>query len=153
MRTKILFVGCMGMVLSLNACGQRVDTVAEEASIREVLTQSLAAFESQDWEALGGLTSDDWVIVTHLGTTLDRAGIQEFFEEYITDHSITISNIDVTVSGDGSMAWAKFDENTQYNFAGAPVDEHALFTAILESGDDGWKVVHLQRTVEVADEM
>jgi len=152
MRTKILLAGCMS-ILSLNACVQRVDTATEEASIREVLTQQLAAFESQDWEALGSLISDDWVIFTHLGTTLDRAGIQEFFEEYITNHSIAISNIDVTVSGDGSMAWAKFDENTQYNFDGAPVDEHALFTAILENGDDGWKVVHLQRTIEAAEEM
>ncbi len=129
------------------------DTATEEASIREVLTQHLAAFESQDWEAVGSLTSDDWVIVTHLGTTLDRAGIQAFFEEHITDHSITISNIDVTVSGDGLMAWAKFDENTQYNFDGAPVDEDALFTAILEKGYDGWKVVHLQRTIGVEGEM
>ena len=153
MRRKILVVAGMGMLLSLNACAQRVDTAAEEASIREVLTQQFAAFESQDWEAVGSLTSDDWVIVTHLGTTLDRAGIQAFFEEHITDHSITISNIDVTVSGDGLMAWAKFDENTQYNFDGAPVDEDALFTAILEKGYDGWKVVHLQRTIGVEGEM
>ena len=152
MRTKIMLAGCMG-ILSLNACVQQVDAAAEEASIRDVLTQHFAAFESQDWEALGSVTSDDWVIFTHLGTTLDRAGIREFFEEYITDHSITISNIDVTVSGDGSMAWAKFDENTQYNFAGAPVDEHALFTAILEKEDEGWKLVHLQRTIEVEEEM
>ena len=152
MRTKIMLAGCMG-ILSLNACGQRVDTAAEEASIREVITQHFAAFESQDWEALGSLTSDDWIIVTHLGTALDRAAVQEFFEASITDHSITISNIDVTVSGDGSMAWAKFDESTQYNFDGAPVDEHALFTAILEKGDDGWKLVHVHRTIEVAQEM
>jgi ketosteroid isomerase-like protein len=142
----------MGLVLSLNACAQRVDMAAEDASIREVLTQNFAAFESQDWDAVGGLISDDWVIVTNLGV-LDRAGIQELFEARITDHSITISNIDITVSAGGSMAWAKFDENTQYNFDGAPVDEHALFTAVLEKDAGGWKLVHIQRTVLVEAEM
>ena len=150
MRANLLLAGCLGMALGLNACGSRVDMAAEEANVREVITDYFAAAESQDWDAAADVVSSDYVIVTHMGAAMDLAGIRQFFADHITDHTIAIRNITVTVSGDGSMAWATFDEDTQYNFDGAPMDEHALFTAVLENGSDGWKLMHVQRTIEVA---
>ena len=73
--------------------------------------------------------------------------IKKFFTEHITEHTIAISNIQVHVSGDASMAWATFDEETSYKFDGNPVSENAVFTAIFVKEGDAWKMKMEQRTI------
>ncbi len=50
MRRKILVVGGMGMLLSLNACAQRVDTAVEAAAIMALEREWSAKFQEKDIE-------------------------------------------------------------------------------------------------------
>lgn len=60
---------------------------------------------------------------------------------------VFFSNIDVHVSGDGSMAWATFNEATEYKFDGNPVKQSAVFTAVFEKADGAWMMKILHRSV------
>ncbi len=56
MRRKILVVVGMGMLLSLNACAQRVDTAAEAAAIMALEGEWSAKFQEKDLE---------WIVNLH----------------------------------------------------------------------------------------
>ena len=73
--------------------------------------------------------------------------LKGFFAAHITEHSIELSNINVQVSGDASMASATFDEKTNYKFDGNPVSESAIFTAVFVKEGDAWKMKLMQRTI------
>ena len=149
MRTKNFLtpVSMLGVAsLMLGCAGPTVDVEAETASIREGLNQSFEAVQNQDWETLGGLISEDWILFTHIGVTWNLEEMDQFFADHISDHSITISNIAVEVSEHGKLAWAKFNEQTEYSFDGNPVQENALFTAIFKKTDGDWKMTHLHRS-------
>ena len=125
-----------------------VDVEAERASITEVINQSAEAIQNQAFDTLGTLVSNDWVLYTGEGTKWTLADMQAFFQEHISDHTINFSNVAIDVSGDGTMAWATFDEQTQYLFDGNPVQENAIFTALFKKTDAGWEMVHLHRSAE-----
>jgi ketosteroid isomerase-like protein len=148
MKTKMFLV----LVLLLCAlslvigCAEGVDVGAEKENIRAMITEGFDAVANQDWETLSGLISEDWVFFTHLGTKWNLEEMQGWFKDHISDHRISISNVSIEVSMDGSMAWAKFDEDTEFKFDGNPGQGNAIFTAIFEKGSAGWKMVHLHRT-------
>ena len=151
MKSRILLrlVSGVGTLSLIAACAPEappVDVAAEQASIRERLTQGFEAVQNQDWETLSGLITDDWVHFTGQGMKWNLAEMQDFFGAHITDHRITLSDISIEVSGDGKMAWAKFDEDTEYMFDGNLVQEKAIFTAIFEKPDGDWTMVHLHRS-------
>lgn len=153
MKSRILFrlVSGVGTLSLIAACAPEappVDVAAEQASIRDRLDQGFQAVQNQDWETLSGLISDDWVIFTHLGAKWNLDEMQEFFGAHIADHRITISDMSIRVSGDGRLAWARFDEETQYTFDGNPIQEKAVFTAVFEKTDAEWKMVHLHRSAQ-----
>jgi ketosteroid isomerase-like protein len=81
-----------------------------------------------------------------MGDRLDMAAVKDFFGNHITDHSIQTDNVDVHISADGSMAWATFNEETEYKFDGNPVKQKAVFTAIFEKEEDVWAMKLLHRS-------
>jgi len=119
----------------------------DQAAIEKQLKKGFVAFAKQDWETFASLCTSDWVIVIHTGASFDIEGIKNFFAEHITEHTIAISNIQVHVSGDATMAWATFSEETSYKFDGNPVSENAVFTAIFVKEGDAWKMKMEQRTI------
>ncbi len=119
----------------------------DQAAIEKQLKKGFAAFAKQDWETVASLCTSDWVIVLHTGASLNLEGIKKFFAEHITEHTLAISNIQVHVSGDATMAWATFSEETSYKFDGNPVSENAVFTAIFVNEGDAWKMKMEQRTL------
>ena len=82
----------------------------------------------------------------YMGNRWDMAAVRSFFEAHVTDHTIDFSDVAVHVSDDGSMAWATFNEATEYKFDGNPVQESAIFTAVFEKENDAWKMKLLHRS-------
>ena len=119
----------------------------DQEAIEKQLKKGFQAFAKQDWETFAPLCTSDWVIIIHTGMSLDMEGIKKFFADHVTEHTIAISNIQVHVSGDATMAWAMFDEETSYKFDGNPVSENAVFTAIFVKEGDAWKMKMEQRTI------
>jgi len=118
-----------------------------EKEIHGLIAKCADALQNQNWEKLAGICSDDWVHFSHTGERWDMAATKGMFETHITDHTIEFNNVDVHVSDDASMAWATFDETTEYKFDGNPVKQDAIFTAIFEKEEDNWKMQLLHRTV------
>lgn len=119
----------------------------DQEAIEKRLKKGFEAVAKQDFETLASLCTDDWTVTLHNGQRMNMAGLKEFLTAHITDHTIAISNVQVHVSGDATMAWATFDEATSYKFDGNPVSENAVFTAIFVKDGDVWKMKTQQRTI------
>ena len=106
----------------------------------------MEAVQNQDWDVLEGATSEEWVLFGRAGAE-SLGELRQFFVDHITDHSISIRDVNVHISDDASLAWATFGQDAQYMLDGYPVEETAWFTAIYRNSDQGWKQIHLHRTV------
>ncbi len=148
MRTKNFLAIMIGLGISsaIIGCAEMVDIEAEKASVRGVIDKSFEAVANQDWETLSGLIAEDWEFFTHIGTRWNLEGLGEFFKDHVSDHKIELSDVEIRVSGDGKMAWAKFNEATEYMFDGQPVKENAIFTAVFEKRNSDWVGVQLHRS-------
>lgn len=148
MRTKKSFVLIMVLpiLLTSHGCAKRIDVEAEKENIRAAIEKTADAIQHQDWETLKGLISDDWEHFSHIGERWDMEAMKKFFQDHITDHKIEFSDIEIHISDDGTMAWAKFNEQTEYKFDGNPVKENAIFTAIFEKKNSDWVMVLLHRS-------
>lgn len=139
------------VLICMAVLGAAVLTFAQGDSEKEVIKGLIAdcadALQNQNWEKLASICSDDWVHLSHTGERWDMATTMNMFKTHITDHSIEFSDVDVHVSDDASMAWATFNESTEYKFDGNPVKQDAIFTTIFEKEDGAWKMQLLHRTV------
>lgn len=148
MRTKKFLALVIGLpiLLAISGCAKKVDVETEKESIRSAIQKTAEALASQDWETLKGLISEDWEHFAHLGARWDFESTKSFFEEHISDHKIEFSDVEVHISGDGTMAWAKFNEQTEYMFDGNPIKENAIFTAVFEKKNSKWLMNQLHRS-------
>lgn len=119
----------------------------EEAAIEKRLQEGFAAFAKQDWEAVTSLVASDFTIALHNGARMTVDELNQFFAAHVTEHSIALSNIQIEVSGDATMAYATYNEETSYMFDGNPVSEKAVFTSIFVKEGDDWKMKTQQRTI------
>lgn len=122
------------------------DGKSDQETIKAMIGKCADALQKQDWAALESMCAADW---KHLSQDqyLDMNAVKGLFTGHITEHTINFSNIDVHVSGDGSMAWATFNEATEYKFDGNPVKQSAVFTAVFEKADGAWMMKILHRSV------
>lgn len=140
----VLFVACQQPPTT-----PAVDMAAEDAAIRSVIDQMYSNIEAQDFDAVATICTDDWVFFNNAGSIWTLQELASFFAENITEHTIEISNIELVVSDDATVAWVSMEEDTEYLFRGEPMSEHALFTGGLVKEADGWKVGHLHRSVRI----
>ncbi|NIR50412.1 nuclear transport factor 2 family protein [candidate division KSB1 bacterium] len=136
---------CLLVLLVSALAGTR--SSSDEEAIQGLISQCAQALQSQDWEMLDKVCSEDWLHISHMGDRWDMAAVKSFFEDHITDHTIQFSDVDTHISDDASMAWATFNEETEYNFDGNPVKQSAVFTATFEKQAKAWKMKLLHRTV------
>ena len=148
---KPLFLSCLCMLVFL-ACqpqAPKVDMAAEKASLEAQIEAGFKALQAQDFDTFKGLCTADMMHYTHLGTKWDLAGLQQFFADHITDHTITTSNHAIHISDDASMAWVTLDEDTQYKMDGVDGTYKAQFTMAFSKDGGSWKLAHFQRTIEM----
>jgi ketosteroid isomerase-like protein len=148
MKTKdfLVLVTILSTFSLMAGCADSGEKSSEKENVHGVITQTFFAIQSQDWETMRRLISEDWLLFTDAGSKWNLQEMQRFFKDHMSDHRIGLSNITIQVSKDGTMAWAKFDEETEYKFDGSPVKEKAIFTAVLEKRNDAWIMVHLHRS-------
>lgn len=122
-----------------------VDTEAERERIEALLDEVRAGVTAQDWNRVDPHLTDDWEILGD-GERMSWAEQRALFEDHLTEHRSEFRDVEVTVSDDGSMAWAKFEEETEFRFDGQPVQQEALFTAVFHRVDGEWRMAHLHRS-------
>ena len=118
----------------------------EQEKIRALLDKVAHAIDEQNWEIMSQLCSDDWEHFTHFGDRWDLETMKIFFQAHISDHIMEFSDIVVQISGDGRMAWAKFNEQSEYKIDGNPIKENAIFTAIFKKENTDWQMVLFHRS-------
>lgn len=122
------------------------DVDGARVAVEDLIADTADALTAQDWQAAEGMITEDWTFYGSEGRW-DFARFRQFFEDHITDHTITFSDVSVEVADDASMAWASFHEETAYAFDGEPVEESAVFTTLFRNTADGWRLARLHRTV------
>jgi ketosteroid isomerase-like protein len=73
--------------------------------------------------------------------------VMEGQNELLSDTKITVSDLEVYVSADGKMAWARCLWTLKAKMADNPVELPIRCTWAFEKGDAGWLIVHFHKSL------
>lgn len=127
------------------------------SEVEDTLTRFTEAYGKRDMDALTGLLAPD-PDVTFLGTGADeeRVGLSEIREQIQRDwdqsESATIDWRRMSVSGQGSVAWAAADVTLRAAANGTEVKLDGRFTAVLDKRDGHWLIDQWHLSVPLADQ-
>ena len=116
-----------------------------EAEIKKLVGVYVTAMENQDWDTLNELCSDDFVISGERGR-IDLKSWQAHIHNRLSDHKLTPSNIKTGISGDGEIAWARFNIHEKFMWDEALTEFHGICTATFEKKNSKWILTLIQFT-------
>ena len=133
-------------VLALAACAPQVDTAADEAAIRTVDGQMVAAINAGDLDRwLGFFTEDAIMLPPNAPAVTGKEAIREFVSDLMASTDFTVSHDlgKVEVSRSGDLAYVSYAYKLTLNDPeGKPVTDRGKDISILKKQPDGmWKVV------------
>jgi len=146
------------VILACESGGDRTASrAADEASLKGFVMNLNAALRDAyaghavNLDSLFSVSFDqDAYYVTPWGTSEPVDSTRERLKRtlpHIRDYEATLENLNVRSFGDAAYAW--FILRQQYTVNGNPLDEYLPTTYVLRRADDGWRVVHLQRSTEM----
>ena len=87
----------------------KIDPIAEAASVKKVVDQFFSAAKKRDWDAVADLMSSDFELYTDGASTFNK---QDYVKVLKADDmelaSMELRDMQVQVSGDGQMAWTTY---------------------------------------------
>merc|ERR1719409_324781 len=119
--------------------------------IEGLVTDGETAFKSKDREVLSAFWAkyynDHTVLIRPSGNPLDKAGfLSMMMAEDVTMESsalLKVENIKEMVGGQAAVF--TYTTHDKFSYKGTANDDIAKFSAVVEKGADGWKIVHVHR--------
>lgn len=153
----LLAILCAAPVLcscqsSAGACPKPVDTAAEAARVREAIDGFFSAAKKRDWDAAAALMSSDFELYTDQA---QRVGKDEYVRllkhDDLVVEQMELKDVDVRVSGDGQMAWAKYRGLFRSTSQGKPADAETAETVIFTNERGAWKMARAHASVKALE--
>jgi ketosteroid isomerase-like protein len=111
--------------------------------VKQVIDGFFAAAQKRDWDAAGDLLSADFTIYTDGGETHDRPEyIAILKEDDIITLSLDVRDLDISVSHDGQMAWARYRAFIESESKGIRSKTKTAETIIFERIRGDWRICH-----------
>lgn len=145
----ILFITAAMMTLS---CQQH------ETAIEVILNSYVASIENEDIELFRKIVAHEAEMV-HFGSGAGAriVGYDAFIKTMQAQHSalsetkITISDVTIKISANGSIGWATSLWNVKATTAGKSIDVSLRCTWVLEQRGSQWVIVHSHTSRGIAD--
>lgn len=118
-----------------------VDQAAETIRVRKVLDQFFSEAKKRDWDAVGGLMSADFELYTDGASAFNKqAYVKIFKEDDMQLAYMELRDVEIRVSSDGQMAWAKYRGFFKASTHNQPSTVETAETLIFKKEDDQWKI-------------
>ena len=118
-----------------------VDQAAETIRVRKLVDQFFSAAKKRDWDAVAELMSADFELYTDGASAFNKqAYVKVFKEDDMQLAYMELRDMDIRVSSDGQMAWAKyrgFFKTTTHN---QPSNVETAETLIFKKEGEEWKI-------------
>lgn len=137
---------------SAAACPKPVDTAAEAVRVRAALDRFFDASKKRDWDATGELMSADFELYTDQA---QGVGKEEYLsvlkqDDLVVEH-MELKDVDIRVSGDGQMAWAKYRGLFRSTSQGKPADVETAETLIFTNDRGAWKMTRGHASIKALE--
>jgi ketosteroid isomerase-like protein len=118
-------------------------TSPNTAQVKQVIDDFFAAAQRRDWDAAGKLLSADFKIYTDGVGIHDRPEYVALLkEDDIVTLSLDIRDMDISVSHDGQMAWARYRAFIQSESKGIRSNTKTAETIVFERIGGDWRIRH-----------
>lgn len=153
----LLLMLCTALALcscqsSAGARPKPVDTATEAARVREAIDQFFSAAKGRDWDAAAELMSSDFELYTDEAQGVGKDEYVRVLKEsdLVVEH-MELKDVDIRVSGDGQMAWAKYRGLFLSTSQGQPADVETAETLIFTNERGAWKLARAHASVKALD--
>jgi ketosteroid isomerase-like protein len=118
-----------------------VDQAAETIRVRKVLDQFFSEAKKRDWDAVGALMSTDFELYTDGASVFNKqAYVKIFKEDDMQLAYMELRDVEIRVSSDGQMAWAKYRGFFKTSTHNQPSTVETAETLIFKKENDQWKI-------------
>jgi len=118
-----------------------VDQAAETTRVRKVLDQFFSAAKKHDWDAAAELMSTDFELYTDGASAFNKQTyVKVLKDDDMELASMELKEMEIRVSSDGQMAWAKYRglfKSTSHN---QPSTVETAETLIFTKESEQWKI-------------
>jgi ketosteroid isomerase-like protein len=137
---------------SAGACPKPVDTAAEAARVREAIDGFFSAAKKRDWDAAAALMSSDFELYTDEAQAVGKDEYVRVLkqDDLVVEH-MELKDVDIRVSGDGQMAWAKYRGLYRSTSQGKPADVETAETLIFTNERGTWKMARAHVSIKALD--
>ena len=137
----LLCVFAMVGALSTNTRATIVDQAAETTRVKKVVDQFFSNAKKRDWDAVAEIMSTDFELYTDGAAVFNKqAYVKIFKEDDMQLAYMELRDMEIRVSTDGQMAWAKyrgFFKTTTHN---QPSTVETAETLIFKKEGEQWKL-------------
>ena len=137
----LLCVVGMAGTPSTNTRATIVDKAAETTRVRKVVDQLFSAAKKRDWDAAAELMSTDFELYTDGASGFNKqAYVKVLKEDDMQLTSMELRDMEIRVSGDGQMAWAKYRGLFKATSHNQPSSLETAETLIFQREGEQWKI-------------
>jgi uncharacterized protein (TIGR02246 family) len=118
-----------------------VDQAAETIQVRKVVDQFFNTAKKRDWDAVAELMSSDFELYTDGASVFNKqAYVKIFKEDDMQLAYLELKDMEVRVSSDGQMAWAKYRGFFKTSTHNQPSTVETAETLIFKKESEQWKI-------------
>ena len=122
---------------------------AETIRVRKVVDQFFSAAKMRDWDAEAELMATDFELYTDGASGFNKeAYIKVLKEDDIKLAEMELKDMEIRVSGDGQMAWAKYRGLFKFISNNQPNNMESAETLIFKREGDQWKITRAHVSIK-----
>lgn len=120
-----------------------VDHAAETVRVRKVVDELFSAAKKRDWDAAAETMSSDFELYTDGAAGFSKQAYVKILKEddMVLVH-MELKDVDIRVSSDGQMAWAKYHGLFKMSSHNQPSTLETVETLIFKREGEEWKIAH-----------
>ena len=149
MLSPVVFVQFVLLCVFGMAGAPPVDQAAETIRVRKVVDQFFSAAKKRDWDAEAELMSSDFELYTDGASGFSKqAYIKVLKEDDIQLADMELRDMEIRVSSDGQMAWAKYRGLFKFISHNQPSNMESAETLIFKREGEQWKITRAHVSIK-----
>ena len=148
MLSPVVFVQLV-LLCVFGMAGAPSTNTAETIRVRQVVDEFFSAAKKRDWDAEAELMSTDFELYTDGASGFNKeAYIKVLKEDDIKLASMELRDMEIRVSSDGQMAWAKYRGSFKFISNNQPTNMESAETLIFKREGDQWKITRAHVSIK-----
>ena len=139
----------MVLLCVLGIAGIPSTNTSETAQVQKVVDQFFSAAKKRDWDAEAELMSTDFELYTDGASGFSKqAYIKVLKEDDMQLVTMDLRDMEIRVSSDGQMAWAKYRGLFKFTSHNQPANVESAETLIFKREGEQWKITRAHVSIK-----